>query len=44
MKAQDDLHRYKLLVDKREVSEQIYDQALAAAKSSTAAVAAAQRQ
>jgi membrane fusion protein (multidrug efflux system) len=30
-----------LLVDKREVAEQIYDQALAAAKSSTASVAAA---
>jgi len=42
VKAQDDLHRYKLLVDKREVSQQIYDQALAAAKSSTASVAAAQ--
>src|SRR5205823_747424 len=42
IKAQDDLHRYKLLVDKREVSRQIYDQALAAGKSSTAAVAAAQ--
>jgi len=42
VKAQDDLHRYKLLVDKREVSQQIYDQALAAAKSSTATVAAAQ--
>ncbi len=41
VKAQDDLHRYKLLVDKREVAEQVYDQALAAAKSSTAAVAAA---
>ncbi len=41
VKAQDDLRRYKLLVDKREVAEQIYDQALAAAKSSTAAVAAA---
>jgi membrane fusion protein (multidrug efflux system) len=41
VKAQDDLHRYKLLVDKREVSQQIYDQALAAAKSSTAAVDAA---
>jgi membrane fusion protein, multidrug efflux system len=41
IKAQDDLHRYKLLVDKREVSQQIYDQALAAAKSSTATVAAA---
>lgn len=42
VKAQDDLRRYKLLVDKREVSRQIYDQALAAAKSSTANVAAAQ--
>jgi membrane fusion protein (multidrug efflux system) len=41
VKAQDDLHRYKLLVDKREVSQQIYDQALAAAKSSTASVEAA---
>jgi membrane fusion protein, multidrug efflux system len=42
VKAQDDLHRYKRLVDKREVSQQIYDQALASAKSSTATVAAAQ--
>jgi membrane fusion protein, multidrug efflux system len=42
VKAQDDLHRYKLLVEKREVSQQIYDQALAAARSSTANVAAAQ--
>lgn len=42
VKAQDDLRRYKLLVDKREVSPQIYDQALASAKSSTANVAAAQ--
>jgi len=42
VKAQDDLRRYKLLVDKREVSQQIYDQALATAKSSTANVAAAQ--
>ena len=41
VKAQDDLHRYKLLVDKREVAEQVYDQALAAAKASTANVAAA---
>jgi len=41
VKAQDDLHRYKLLVDKREVSQQIYDQALATAKSSTATVASA---
>jgi membrane fusion protein, multidrug efflux system len=41
VKAQDDLHRYKLLVDKKEVAEQVYDTALAAAKSSTAAVSAA---
>jgi membrane fusion protein, multidrug efflux system len=41
VKAQDDLRRYKLLVDKREIAEQIYDQALASAKSSTATVAAA---
>lgn len=41
VKAQDDLRRYKLLVDKQEVSEQIYDQAVAAAKSSTATVQAA---
>jgi membrane fusion protein, multidrug efflux system len=40
VKAQDDLRRYKALVDKREVSEQVYDQALAAAKASSAAVAA----
>jgi membrane fusion protein, multidrug efflux system len=41
VKVQDDLKRYKLLVDKKEVADQVYDQALAAAKSSTAAVAAA---
>jgi len=41
VKAQDDLRRYKLLVDKKEVAEQVYDTALAAAKSSTAAVSAA---
>jgi membrane fusion protein, multidrug efflux system len=41
VKAQDDLRRYKQLVDKQNVSEQIYDQALAAAKASTANVAAA---
>jgi len=41
VRAQDDLHRYKLLVDKREVSQQIYDQALATAKSSAATVSAA---
>jgi membrane fusion protein (multidrug efflux system) len=42
VKAQDDLHRYKLLVDKKEVADQVYDQALAAAKASTATVAASQ--
>ena len=42
VKEQDDLHRYKLLVDKREVAAQIYDKALASAKSSTANVTAAQ--
>lgn len=41
VKAQDDLRRYKQLVDRREVSQQIYDQALAAARSSTATVAGA---
>ena len=41
VRAQDDLKRYKLLVDKHEVSQQIYDQALATARSSTASVAAA---
>lgn len=40
VKAQDDLRRYKQLVDKQNVSEQTYDQALAAAKASTATVAA----
>jgi membrane fusion protein (multidrug efflux system) len=38
--AQDDLRRYKQLVEKQDVSAQIYDQALAAAKASTATVAA----
>jgi membrane fusion protein, multidrug efflux system len=41
VKLQDDLRRYKSLVDKQEVSEQVYDQALAASKASTADVAAA---
>jgi len=41
VKIQNDLQRYKTLVDKREVSQQVYDQALAAAKASTAAVVAA---
>ena len=41
VKAQNDVVRYKQLVDKQEVSAQQYDQALAAARASTAAVAAA---
>jgi len=41
VKAQDDLKRYKRLVDKQNVSEQTYDQALATARASTAGVAAA---
>jgi membrane fusion protein (multidrug efflux system) len=41
IKIQDDLQRYKRLVEKQNVSEQTYDQALAAAKASTANVAAA---
>jgi membrane fusion protein, multidrug efflux system len=41
VKAQNDLVRYKQLVDKQEISEQQYDQATAAAKASAAAVAAA---
>ena len=41
VKIQDDLKRYKLLVDKQEASEQIYDQSLAAARASTASIAAA---
>src|SRR5260370_25350980 len=36
VQAQEDRRRYKLLVDKNEVSEQVYDQALATAKGSTA--------
>lgn len=41
VKAQDDLQRYKRLVEKQNVSEQTYDQAVAAAKASTATVAGA---
>ena len=41
VKVQDDLRRYKLLVDKQEVAAQVYDQAVAAAKASTATIAAA---
>jgi membrane fusion protein, multidrug efflux system len=42
VKAQDDLVRYRQLVDKQEVSQQQYDQALAAAKAGAAGVTAAQ--
>jgi membrane fusion protein (multidrug efflux system) len=42
VKAQDDVARYKRLVDKQNVSAQTYDQAVAVAKASTAAVSAAQ--
>jgi membrane fusion protein (multidrug efflux system) len=41
VKAQDDLRRYKALVDKQEVAAQVYDQALATSRASTASVAAA---
>jgi membrane fusion protein (multidrug efflux system) len=41
VKTQNDLGRYKQLVDKQEISQQQYDQAVAAAKASTAAVSAA---
>jgi len=41
VKAQDDLVRYRQLVDKQEISQQQYDQALAAARAGDAAVSAA---
>jgi membrane fusion protein, multidrug efflux system len=41
VKAQNDLGRYKQLVDKQEISQQQYDEAVAAAKGNAAAVAAA---
>jgi membrane fusion protein, multidrug efflux system len=41
VRVQEDLRRYKLLVDKREIAQQVYDQAVAAATAGTAAVAAA---
>src|SRR5260370_24841054 len=40
VKAQDDLRRYKLLLDKQDVAEQVYDQALAAARARPASIAA----
>jgi membrane fusion protein, multidrug efflux system len=41
VKAQNDLGRYKQLVDKQEISEQQYDQAVAASRASSAEVLAA---
>ncbi len=41
IKAQNDVGRYKQLVDKQEISHQQYDQAVAAARSNAAGVAAA---
>jgi membrane fusion protein (multidrug efflux system) len=43
-KAQQDVVRYKQLVDKQEVSQQTYDQAVATAKSTAAAATGAQSQ
>jgi membrane fusion protein (multidrug efflux system) len=40
VKLQDDVRRYQLLVDKKEIADQIYDQAVSAAKASTASIAA----
>ncbi len=42
VKIQADLQRYRQLIEKREISRQQYDQAVAASKSSAAAVAGAQ--
>jgi membrane fusion protein (multidrug efflux system) len=42
IKVQDDLRRYGQLIGKREISQQQYDQAVAAAKASAAAVTEAQ--
>jgi len=41
VKAQNDLVRYRQLVEKQEISQQLYDQAVAAAAASSAAVSAA---
>lgn len=41
LKAQNDLMRYKQLVDKQEISQQLYDQAVAAAAAGNAGVEAA---
>jgi membrane fusion protein, multidrug efflux system len=40
VKLQDDVQRYKLLIEKKEIADQIYDQAVSAAKASTATIAA----
>ena len=40
VKLQDDVQRYRLLVEKKEIADQIYDQAVSAAKASTATIAA----
>ena len=40
LKAQNDLARYKQLVEKQEISQQLYDQAVAAAAASSATVSA----
>ncbi len=42
VKIQDDLERYRQLIGKREISQQQYDEAVAASKSSAAAVAESQ--
>ncbi|MFP5203860.1 MAG: HlyD family efflux transporter periplasmic adaptor subunit [Acidobacteriota bacterium] len=42
VKIQDDLERYRQLIGKREISQQQYDEAVAASKSSAAAVTEAQ--
>lgn len=44
VKAQNDLGRYKQLVEKQEISQQQYDQAVAASKASAAGVLAARAQ
>jgi membrane fusion protein, multidrug efflux system len=39
VKLQNDVQRYKLLIEKKEIADQIYDQAVSAAKASTANIA-----
>ncbi len=43
-KAQNDLARYKILIDKEEISQQQYDQAVASAQAAAATLQAARRQ